>query len=390
MKGWILKVLKPWAAQRLEWALLYYFARTAKRRRCKKPTGKILIARTDGLGDFVLWLDAQKQLRTMYPDKKLVMMLDATKPTFELAKKCPDIDEVLLVNVHRYVRFFEIFRMRKRSFDQIIQPVYGRTAFTDLLLFSSRADHRVTLDGGHRFLTAWEKRTSDQGYDRVILSAPKGHELIRCGELIRGLGKHTYKAILPRLYEVTQLPKGIAAMRPYIVIYPGGSWKEKCWAPTRFATVCDWIVERTKKKLFLCGGADDYDAAKKVKEAMKHYDAVTIYAGEHDICQSAEVIRHADFVFGNDTGAIHIAAVCRVPSAAIVVGREFGRFFPYGVERRMGDERFPVSIFASMPCLGCFLEGEQVCHNLRSDPERLPCIDEISIEQVLSVLENCL
>lgn len=139
-----------------------------------------------------------------------------------------------------------------------------------------------------------------------------------------------------------------------------------------------------------CGGADDYETAVEIQKEMKLSKAVTIFAGEHDICQSFELIRHADLVFGNDTGAIHIAAVCRIPSVAIVVGREMGRFFPYEVEESTGNEVYPIPVFASMPCAGCLLEENRVCAITRRDPERLPCIDKISVEQVQAALENFL
>lgn len=386
--AWVFERLKPWVAQRLEWALLWAFAATAKRRRCGRETGRILIARTDGLGDFLLWTDAQKRLREMYPGKKLVVMLDAEKPTRELAERSPHIDEVMTVHVHRYVRFFEVFRMRRHRFDLVLQPVYGRTAFTDLLLFACRAGERITLDGNRRFLTPWEKRVADRAYDRVIPAGPRvRHELIRCGEMIRGLGDGSYRAALPRMAVQAERPSPGPA---YIVVYPGGSWKEKCWPPQRFAAICDWMYERTGRTILLCGGENDAQAAAGIWERMAHRDACVVLAGKHDLCRSFALIRDASFVFGNDTGAIHMAAVCRVPAAAIVVGREIGRFFPYEVERRTGDEIFPEAIFAPLPCMGCMLEEERPCVYAQDGQERLPCIEQISVGQVQAAIQRFL
>lgn len=389
LKRWIFEYLKPWTAQRLEWLLLWYYARSAKRRRCRHETGCILIARTDGLGDYLLWLDAQKRLRSLFPDKKLVILLDAEKPTMLLAEQNLDIDEVITVHVHRFVRFFEIFRMRKLAFDLILQPIYGRTAFTDLLLFACRSDLRITLDGNRRFLTRWEKQIADAAYDRVI-PAQKGvkHELLRCGEMLRGLGALDYQAGLARIPVQTEGEPLFCP--PYIVVYPGGSWREKCWAPERFAEVCDWMFERTGKTVLLCGGKNDKELAEEIWHRMTHRRNAAIFAGKHSICQSLELIRHADFVFGNDTGAIHMAAVCRVPAVAIVVGREIGRFFPYESERPEDKSAFPAPVFAQMPCLGCMLEEDRPCKVPGCGTGRLPCIDEISVGQVQAVVEGFL
>lgn len=388
MKQWIYNRLKPWVAQRLEWFLLLITAYHAKNRRCKENTGKVLIARTDGLGDFVLWLDAQIEIRNMFPDKKLVMMLDSTKPTKELAKKIPHIDQVIVVNIHNYIRFFEVFRMRRQSYDIIIQPVYGRTAFTDILLFSCRADLRITLDGNNRFLTPWEKYVSDGAYDKVIpVSLDVRHELIRCGEMIRGLGNVYYLARLPYLLNVETIPP---MRKPYGVIYAGGSWSEKCWETEKFAMVCDWIVEHTGMALYLCGGPNDIEKTCDVQSRMKQKSLIINVAGKHNLCQSVEVIRNASFVFGNDTGAIHIAAICRVPSVAIVVGRELGRFFPYETESNIGDEKFPIPVFSEMPCAGCLYRGEKDCPYMKQTATCLPCIEKISVSQVISALEQIL
>ena len=135
---------------------------------------------------------------------------------------------------------------------------------------------------------------------------------------------------------------------------------------------------------------NDAQAAAGIWERMAHRDACVVLAGKHDLCQSFALIRDASFVFGNDTGAIHMAAVCRVPAAAIVVGREIGRFFPYEVERRTGDEIFPEAIFAPLPCMGCMLKEERPCVYAQDGQERLPCIEQISVGQVQAAIQRFL
>lgn len=388
MKNWLLKKLKLWMAQRLEWSLLWCFAHLAKRRRCKLPTGRVLIARTDGLGDFALWLDAQKQLRNIFPNKRLVVILDSTKPTIQWARKCPDIDEVFCVDVRRYKRFFEVFRMASRSYDVVIQPVYGRTAFTDLLLFACRADLRITLDGGRRFLTIWEKRVTDQAYDR-ILPALGGthHELIRCAEVLRGLGLANYRAKLPRL-KAERL--SLFNEEPYIVVFPGGSWLEKCWRPENFAQICDWLIEQTGYRIVFCGGENDILAAEEICRRMIRTGRAMTFVGRLALSQSIQIISNAIFAFGNDTGAIHIAAVYGVSSAAIVADREWGRFFPYETEVEAEEDCFPIPIHANVFCKGCVLEGGDGCRLQKAESERLMCIESISVEQVKQALRPAL
>lgn len=384
MKKLILKI-KPYIAKKLEHFLLLIASKSASRRRCKKINDKILIARTDGMGDFILWLDTQNILRELYPQKKLVVLLDKEKPTLLLAEKIDSIDEIICVHVNRYVRFFEILRLRKMSFDAVIQPVYGRTAFTDLLLFSCRANQRITLDGNKRFLSAWEKNVTDAGYDKIIKTSDGVcHELFRNRDLLLGLGVEDAKVTIP------QIPK-TGAKKPildenYILIYPGGSWSEKCLEVEKVAEVVDWILTKTQVSVYICGGYNDIEQANKVKNAMQNKENVNVVAGQHNICESVEVIRGAKLVFGNDTGALHIAVACNIPTVAIVVSREIGRFFPLNLDTT--KETMPISIFADVSCGNCFDRGVMECPYRNENDINLRCISEISVEDIINSISH--
>ena len=142
----VLRRLKPLVAHQLEMFLLWYYSATAKQRRPKHETGRILLARTDGLGDFIIWLSCAQKFRELYPDKKIVVMLDSIKPTLELVQEMPQwFDEVFNIDIHNYTRFFEFRKMQKMEFDLLIQPAYSRVAFTDVCLQS-----RKTYYSGHQ------------------------------------------------------------------------------------------------------------------------------------------------------------------------------------------------------------------------------------------------
>ncbi len=376
-----LKKIKHWATSHVELALLWYLSSHAKKHRCKKPTGKILIARTDGLGDFALWVDAQKQLRRLYPNKEIVMLMDVELPTIELARLCPDIDEVLGVYMHHFARFIELLRMTRRSYDLVIQPIYARWVFTDLLLFACRADRRITLDGSERFLSAWAHKMSDQGYDEILPASQKDvHELEHCAEVIRGLGLTGYNAVVPHMFP---LPECELPTRPYIVVYPGGSWREKCWEPRKYAELCDWLIERTQMEVLLCGGENDCDASAEVMRLTRHREQIMDHTGQDRIVKSCMLVCGARLVIGNDTGMLHIAALHRKPSLTIVAGREYGRFFPYHLEEQPEEDNFPSAVFAELPCLGCCLYGDQPCVlSASSHGSTLPCIEQITVGKV--------
>ena len=79
----------------LEHSFLMLFSATAKKRRPKTKTGKILIARTDGVGDYILWLSVEKQIKSLYPGARIEMLFDERKPTPELAQYDACLDSCL-------------------------------------------------------------------------------------------------------------------------------------------------------------------------------------------------------------------------------------------------------------------------------------------------------
>ena len=108
----------------LEKSLLWYFSLRAKTRRPQGRCGKILVVRTDGLGDYILWLSVEQKIREQYQDKHMELLFDKRKPTPQLARYDRVIDSFLSVHIVTWKRFLSVFQMYRRSYDVIINPVY--------------------------------------------------------------------------------------------------------------------------------------------------------------------------------------------------------------------------------------------------------------------------
>ena len=66
------------------------------------------------------------------------LLFDKRKPTPQLARYDRVIDSFLSVHIVTWKRFLSVFQMYRRSYDVIIQPVYSRLAFTDILVFAAK------------------------------------------------------------------------------------------------------------------------------------------------------------------------------------------------------------------------------------------------------------
>lgn len=380
----------------LEKSLLWYFSLRAKTRRPQGRCGKILVVRTDGLGDYILWLSVEQKIREQYQDKHMELLFDKRKPTPQLARYDLVIDSFLSVHIVTWKRFLSVFQMYRRSYDVIIQPVYSRLAFTDILVFAAKASERITIDSnGQFFASKAEWKWSDRGYDRIV-PCQKGtrHELIRCAELARGLGVKNCRASLPDMSRIF-LPPGqtlpVSATPGYRMVFPSASWKGKMWEAEKFAAVIQWMLETFEDAVYLCGDAQDVSVCQRIIHMIHpmYRKRLSILAGRLDLAQLAQMIQKAAFVFGNDTGAVHLATAYRIKAAAVVAEREIGRFFPYEIQCPQQEAYIPVCIHQQgISCSRCLLRGEQVCRYKKNMTDTVHCISSIQPENVIQVLRE--
>lgn len=344
------------------------------------------MARTDGLGDFILWLNCARAMRERYSDKEIVLLLDSTKPTAELARRTGYFDQVLNVDIHNYTRFATILNMRKMRFDMAFQPVYTRLLFTDILIFACRANERITLDTNGKFFTEETLRVSNRGYDRIIPAVPGlCHELLRGAQFLRGLGFSGYKAGIPRLPPVGRNPVGT---ENYFIVFPAASWPGKVWSCERFAAVCDEIIDLTGYACIAAGGREDSDTICSMISAMSHGKDVLAAAGTYTLCETVEAVRGARLAVGNDTGPMHMAAACSTPAVVILGDLEYGRFFPYETEN-IGD-LYPRDVAANLKCRGCQAEDDKPCPYQTGERGAVKCITSVTVESCMQAVMEVL
>lgn len=400
----------------LERSLLKYFSSAAKRRRPRRKTGKILIARTDGVGDYILWLSVERHIRGLYPDSHIEMVFDDRKPTPQLARHDPWIDSYFSLPIVTWRRFWSVYTMLNKEYDIIIQPVYSRLAMTDILLFAAKAHVRITIDTNGQYLTKQELKWSNSGYDVITAALNETrHELFRCAELLHGLGMEDVRACLPDISCLNIEKKKLADN--YIMIFPSASWSGKIWEKEKYVKVIRWLMHKFSGKIYLCGDYQDREICQWIADSVNQEECLNLklgsvnqkgrlnlksgsgnqsrrlssIAGKIDLVWLTAYIKGARAVIGNDTGAIHIAAACRVPSLAVVAQREIGRFMPYQTDYEDERKYYPVCVFcAGIKCSGCIQKGISVCHYQPDLQKALPCIRKISAKQVIEALEALL
>ena len=169
--------------------------------------------------------------------------------------------------------------------------------------------------------------------------------------------------------EVT-FPLRLSAERSggYVLINPGAAWPNKRWPPERFGALAAAIRDRYGLRSLVLWGPGE--------EAM----ASAVVAASHGAAEQAQpttipdilaVAKSARLMISGDTGPLHLAGAVGTPIVAL--------FGPTRAERNGPWSSADISITRYDGC---------VCHYERRCHRGQPCIDEISVDDVMAAVER--
>lgn len=357
--------------------------------RCQADTGKVLVVKSDAIGDFLIWLDSAKELKELYRDKKIVLL--CSSPCVDIAKATGYFDEIQTLNIRKFesdaaYRKELVQQFRRQSFDVLIQTAFSRTIHMDMLAAVIPAAQKIALVSDEsrtnlsRYITTKSnKKKLDSIYDKLIpVTGEWLMEVKRNAELIRGLGKSDFQSSMPVLKQY-DAADGIIPEEDYFVIFPGASTPKKMWAINNFAQIADYVCEKTGWRAYACGSKEE-----QYLYARLNRPQIVDYFGKTSLMELAEVIRHAKLVISNDTSGIHFAAAVNTPSVCILGEYNYGRFLPYDHDREYGSELNPMIVcHADMPCKRC-AAGKMTpeCNACMAATGRYLCVDKVTVSQV--------
>ncbi len=297
----------------------------------QKAENKILIIRLDAIGDFVLWLNAAKHFKQIYPDKQIILL--GNNAWTDLAKRFTFWHEVWSLDRRKFkmnllYRFHLLKKIRKAGFDVAVQPSYSRSfLYSDEIIRISGARDRIGPVGDFSNIHRFEKRVSDRFYTRLIPTDLKPFmELKRNAEFMCGLGVNM-KSGLPDLSSAIEgVSNLLSNLNGYYILFPAASLSGKQWPITHFSVLADKIYRKTGLVAIICGSSREQHLADKL---LCHVDAPVVnMVGKTNLVELAVVIRDAAFLVGNDTSAIHFAAAVSTPAFCLLGGGTMGDLCP--------------------------------------------------------------
>ncbi|NTV48324.1 MAG: glycosyltransferase family 9 protein [Geobacteraceae bacterium] len=345
----------------------------------------ILLVRLDAIGDFVLWLNAAKDLRRLYPPNRYRLVLLGNASWSELAVQLPYFDEVIPVERESLYYCFryriKIWKLlRSRAWAVSIYPTYSRDGSCgDAVVRVSNAAERIGSKGDLYNQPAWHRWISNRWYTRLLPASTRTiMELERNAEFMRNLGIKDFSAGMPELAVSAKLPRNFD-VHNYIVVVPGGSLTLKQWPVERFAELSERIHRVLGVMVIICGSQSETVLGRRLIGLTVDQETgwMEDWTGKTSILEFVSVIKGAKMLIGNDSSAVHIAAAVGIPSFCVVGGGHFGRFVPYLLEKKTPGP-LPVVIFHQMECFGCNLK----CVKATGSIDAGKCIKLVTVEDV--------
>lgn len=351
------------------------------------PTGstrQVLLVRVDAIGDFVLWLAAAREFRSLYPDQRITLCVNAA--VYDLAKALPYWDDIVTVDAKRFSRNL-VYRLklllllRKRNFDTVIHPTYSRVFLHgDSIVRASGARQRVGSVGDLTNTHPILKKISDTWYTMLLPVNPAPMmELERNAEFMRICSGRPFATQLPVLPKLEDLPQALSVQSPYFVIFPGASWSGRRWPTSKFAQVAAALHKANGWTPVLCGSYGDRLTCQQVIDECGVSSAINL-SGLTDLPGLTEVLRSATLLVSNETSAVHLSVAVSTLTVCILGGGHYGRFMPYPFAISDGKS---VAADYKMPCFHCNWH----CTEPHSAGGPVPCISNVTVASVLERIQ---
>ncbi len=341
----------------------------------------ILIFKHGLLGDVIVAIPAIHLLRRQYPDAHLILFLEKLPNEAHLISKDLLLETGLVDEVAEFTTssVFELFRLAKSVRRLSKQALFALNL--ERFGWSRKREVFCSLMGIHKVFGPSCLTRVSLGASDNIAHQLYGIAFISCFEMVNSINTETI--YYPKLtigaasntFLKWSLQNSVGAQFSGIVLL--GIWSNmdsKRWPVDRFVDVANHLTE-TLNLLPVCIGGGHEDEVRAAKYITENSHALSV-VGQMSICESYEFFKRAKLYIGNDTGAMHLAALAGLPCVSIFSAREAADLWhPIGSD-------FHQVLKTSPPCSGCQL---RVC---KFPLDR--CVDQITVENVTSAVDRVL
>ncbi|MCP4231494.1 MAG: glycosyltransferase family 9 protein [bacterium] len=271
---------------------------------------RILVVRTDRLGDMVLCLPLIQEIARQLPDAEIdVMCREYTVP---LITRHPDVSGYITVNYDDPASFFGT-----------VSSIYDNGYDAAIVVNPMLDDTLAVALGGARFRVGNGYRGYSFLYNRPIFfhrSKSDRHELEYNLLMLKGLRlavpDEPPVPIVPVLQEDGKAARALLPAdyvdRGYVVLHPGSGGSSLNWPLGHYIELAKRIVKETGRSIVVTGSADEAAAVRYLADAA---GGVSL-AGRTDFSALVGVLAGASLFISSNTGPMHVAAGLATPCLA--------------------------------------------------------------------------
>jgi ADP-heptose:LPS heptosyltransferase len=276
---------------------------------------KILLIRTDRIGDVMLSLPMLPLIKEQFPLASITVMVQSY--TRELVDGHSCVDDVLIYDAPTSVSSFLAWArmLRRRGFDAVILP-YPRFRLS-LLAYAAGIPLRIAT--GYRWYSfLFTHKIFEHRKDA------RHHELEYNLHLLSVMGiDSSAKKITFELPQSADAEKTVSAFlsanriapgESFAVLHPGSGGSARDWSAGKFSALGNRLQSDMGLKIVVTGGAQEARLVHQVCGSIQPTPASS--AGEFSLTELAALVKRARLFVSNSTGPLHIAAAVGTPVAA--------------------------------------------------------------------------
>ena len=310
---------------------------------------QVLVVRSDSIGDYLLYRPWLRQLSAVLRQRGQRLTLAANALWAPLARQWDAdlFEELIEIDFGRFgtsldYRAEQLRVLGARGFGEVLYPLHVRQPIVENFIRFLQAPVRVASQGSH--LTGAWADVLNAGYTQLLISDNNViFEYYRNKEFFENWLGVLPSAAAPALSQEQPwfLPPAVSLAAtaeimvtgPYLLLFPGASARQKRWPAQHFAQLAQALHARYghRYRLVLAGSAADAPLAQRIIRAA----GPTILlnrCGQTDLPGLAALVAGAQLLVSNDTVAAHLAAQAGTPCLVLLMGENYGKFFPYPPE----------------------------------------------------------
>jgi len=330
---------------------------------------KILLIRTDRIGDVVLSLPMLPLLKNEFPNASITVMVRSY--TKELVETHSDVSEVMLWDENNSLLDY-VKVLKEKHFDLAILP-YPRF---NLALITFLSGIRIRVGTGYRWYSfLLNKKIYEHRKDAKRHEVEYNINLLKAiGIEANGVPQFEFTVSDAATTKIANIlaTDGIIPSTKIVVLHAGSGGSARDWKIEKFAELGDVLQMNERLRVVLTGGENEIQLISSLESKMK--TKPLNYTGKFSLQELGALFNRASVFVSNSTGPLHIASMVGTPVVAFfppIIQCSPMRWGPYTEKKKIfsGDNR------------KCELCKGGVCQSNM-------CMDQITVEQVVSGIKE--